>query len=269
MYERYTGPRGTEVVCVAVPGHGHEDVLAVGAALAERLDLALGIVEVTVPSPSPAVAPLEGPHPIAPVPAGAPLDGAALPDAPRPSDVARSIAAAAKAPARVEALAGPPGDIAEREAAAPRTQMLVVGDDGGGLLEGLAGAAPARHVLRSARSPVVVVPSELDVTLPERPTLLYLREDDPDSLTAGAYAETLAGDLGGFVRTHDLDGDDDAAADAVRAAARESRAALLVGGRPHHGALLSALLGSATVSLLRDPVAPLVVVPPAVDLADG
>jgi nucleotide-binding universal stress UspA family protein len=254
MYERYTGPRGTEVVCVAVPGHGHEDVLSLGAALAERLELGLGIVEVTVPPPSPAAAPLEG---------------ASLPGRPRLSEVACSIAGATRTRVRVETIAGPPGDVADREAAAPRTELLVVGDDGGGLLDGLVGAAPARHVLRSARSPVVVVPSELDASLPEHPTLLYLREDDPDSLTVAAYAESLAGALDGFVRTHDLGGDDGAAADAVRAAARDCGAALLVGGRPHHGALLSALLGSATVSLLRDPVAPLVVVPAAADLVDG
>jgi nucleotide-binding universal stress UspA family protein len=193
----------------------------------------------------------------APIAGGAWVPASAVGGPPADLD---ELAAAAGVPARRNEVEAMPAQGLRDIATDPDTQLLVVADEGGGPVASKLAGSPARDVLRDSRCPVVLAPP-IEIVLPETPVVGYgLDRDDEVAPTVAAFAGALAYELGADLRQVHVDGNvPDAVADSVRAIG----ASLVVVGRPAHGALASALLGSLVHSLLKRPVAPVVVVPDA------
>lgn len=273
-----------EVVCVALGGDADERAARVAGTLARRLSLPLAIIDIRTPVPSSAgvgggsyAAP-----PIAPG-AWAPEGGWAGP----PADLDHLVEEAG-APARCDEIETTPRRALETLCSAPGTRLLVAADEGGGPIAAKLAGAPARDVLREAHCPVVLVPDVAHIELPDTPTIACAVDDDAVAEHVAAYAGELASALGARLRIFHA-GDGAEAAEALFERVRtvvpagidvaferlvgdaetlggvltELAVALVVVGRPDHGALVSALHGSIPYALLKSPVAPVVVVPDA------
>lgn len=297
-----------EVACAILSGESTERAVRLAARLAERLSLRLALIEVHVPIPPPQAAPLEAPQPVVPWgPAvGAPplpADDLAVSQEPPPWWRGLAIPAGT----REDAITAAPAMALERLAEDPRTEVLVVGDQGGGAIRAKLEGNPGRAVLDSVRCPLVLVPPPD----PARPsgegdlsTVVCGVDDDDEAPVVAAGAGLLAQRLEGRLRiVHvrrrarsgappeqlvpsasdekaveaeelfarcraalppDVDAEyvtaEGDAADALHAAARELDAGLLAVGRPRHGTVGSAVLGSAVHELLRTGTTPLYVI---------
>jgi len=253
-----------EVVCAVVPPDDGGVSARLAAQLAKRLDLPLALVGLRIPVPPIAGAPLAGPQPVAP-----PLDlpaSSAEPSSgeerelPPPADLARLVDLAGTVPVRTDTVLAAPSDALVALSEAPRTALVVTRDEGGDILRGLFGAAPARAGLRAAACPLVLASSHARTDLPPAPTVVAGVDEDDQAPTVAEVAGALARGLGGRLRLVHVVAPD--AGEALADLAEREQASLVVVGRPHRGTLGAAVLGSAVHDLLdATPSTPVVVVP--------
>ena len=197
--------RERDVVCAVLTGESSKRAVRVAARLAERLSLRLALIDVHVPIPPPQAAPLEAPQPVVPfgpavgVP---PLPADEIAVVQSPADWRRDVALAPDT--REDTMTAAPTMVLERLAQDTRTELLVVGDEGGGPLRAKLEGNAGRSVLSDVQCPVVLVPGpsagstdEADIT-----TVLCGVDDDDDGAApaVAAAAARLATGLGARLR---------------------------------------------------------------------
>lgn len=286
------GP-GQEVVCAILSGESSKRAVRLAVQLAERLALRLALIEVHVPIPPPQAAPVEGPQPLVPLAPSAgvpPLSADPVPVVQGPAEWRRDVVMPPDT--REDAITAAPAMALERLAQDARTELLVVGDEGGGPLRAKLAGNAGREVLSDVACPLVLVPARAPANpdtdmatvvcgvddddaapgvaagtarlarrLGARLLIVHVRERAaPDQLTPSQLSDAARGrsrrvfancraalpaDVSAeFVA---LQGD---AAQRLEATARDVGATLITVGRPRHGAVGSALLGSALHQLL-------------------
>jgi nucleotide-binding universal stress UspA family protein len=307
------GP-GQEVVCAILSGEPSKRAVRVAAQLADRLALRLALIEVHVPIPPPRTAPVEGPQPLVALASEADVLAAEqVPVVQGPAEWQRGVRVPRDA--RHDAITAAPAMALERLAQDPRTELLVVGDEGGGPLRAKLEGNAGREALRDVACPLVLVPARAADAGQEADmgTLVCGVDDDdaapgvaagaaglarrlnarlhivhvlerPPTAPPGAHAPSLrsgearagAGQvmtrcraaLPAQIRAEFVTAKGDAAK-RLGAAARAVGAGLIAVGRPRHGAIGSALLGSAVHGLLANGTTPVCVISERVRKTDA
>jgi nucleotide-binding universal stress UspA family protein len=278
------GPDDAEqagIVCAALGGEEDERAALLAGALSRRLELPLTFADVCEPIASTAVA--GGSYAVPPIP------GAAVVSPPADLDRLGEVAGVYGRRTRIDA---PRHEALRRIARDPSTELLVVRDEGGGPMAAALSGSAARSITREATAAIVLVP-EVEASLPVgAPTIVCAVDDGPVAETVAGFAGRLAARLGAMLhvlpaRRREEEPDEALSliercrsalpstvnaefhadlrppAQALRTLASDVRAELVVLGRPSHGLLLAAVLGSVVHAMLRTPVAPVIVVPDA------